>query len=152
MLGFILSAIDSDARRVVSEVMIILMTVISIAIIVIVMMQEGETGGVSAISGGSSDTFYGKNKGRSKEQILKRLTLILGAVMLVLSVVFFIIKPTAAWCTTNSKVQGASVAPVFLEEMEGIKIIAQNKKAYHDYIFNELKTFLTFDEKDIQLL
>ena len=96
MLGFLLSAIDSDARRVVSEVMIILMTVISIAIIVIVMMQEGETGGVSAISGGSSDTFYGKNKGRSKEQILKRLTIILGAVMLVLSVIFFIVKPTAA--------------------------------------------------------
>ena len=29
---------------------------------------------------------------------------------------------------------------------------ADDKKAYHDYIFNELKTFLTFDEKDIQLL
>ena len=93
MLDFILSAIDSDARRVVSEVMIILMTVISIALIVVVMMQEGETGGVSAISGGSNDTYYGKNKGRSKEQILKRLTLILGAVMLVLSVVFFTVKP-----------------------------------------------------------
>ena len=26
---------------------------------------------------------------------------------------------------------------------------ADDKKAYHDYIFNELKTFLTFDEKDI---
>ena len=97
MLGSILSAIDSDARLVLSEVLIILMTVISIAIIVIVMMQEGETGGVSAISGSSSnDTYYGKDKGRSKEQILKRLTLILGAVMLVLSVIFFIIKPTAA--------------------------------------------------------
>ncbi len=96
MLDFVLSAINADARRVVSEVMIILMTVISIAIIVIVMMQEGETGGVSAISGGSSDTFYGKNKAHSKEQILKRLTLILGAVMLVLSVIFFIVKPTAA--------------------------------------------------------
>ena len=96
MLNFAISAITADARRVISEVLIILMTVISIAIIVIVMMQEGETGGVSAISGGSNDTYYGKNKGRSREQILKRLTLILGAVMLVLSVVSFTIKPTAA--------------------------------------------------------
>ena len=96
MLNFAISAITADARRVISEVLIILMTVISIAIIVVVMMQEGETGGVSAISGGSNDTYYGKNKGRSKEQVLKRLTLILGAVMLVLSVVFFIIKPVAA--------------------------------------------------------
>ena len=96
MLDFVMGAITREARGVIANVLIILMTVISIAIIVIVMMQEGETGGVSAISGGSSDTFYGKNKGRSKEQILKRLTLILGAVMLVISVVFFLIKPTAA--------------------------------------------------------
>ena len=89
-------AITQDARVVISNVLIILMTVISIAIIVVVMMQEGETGGVSAISGNNSDTFYGKNKGQSKEQILKRITLILGAVMLVLSVVFFLVKPTAA--------------------------------------------------------
>lgn len=96
MLDFVLGAISREARGVIANVLIILMTVISVAIIVIVMMQEGETGGVSAISGGSSDTFYGKNKGRSKEQILKRMTLILGAVMLVISVIFFIIKPTAA--------------------------------------------------------
>ena len=96
MLDFILGAITKEARGVIANVLIVLMTVISIAIIVVVMMQEGETGGVSAISGGSSDTFYGKNKGRSKEQILKRITLILGAVMLVISVVFFLIKPTAA--------------------------------------------------------
>ena len=94
MLDYILmSAIDPNVRSIISNVLIILMAVISVAIIVIVMMQEGETGGVSAISGGNNDTFYGKNKGRSKEQILKRITLILGAVMLVLSVVFFIIKP-----------------------------------------------------------
>ena len=94
MLDFVLSAISTDAKKVIAEVLIILMTVISIAIIVVVMMQESETGGVSAISGGSSDTFYGKNKGQSREQILKRVTLILGAIMLVLSVVFFVIKPT----------------------------------------------------------
>ena len=29
---------------------------------------------------------------------------------------------------------------------------ADDKRAYHNYIFNELKTFLTFNEKDIQLL
>ena len=89
-------AIEKDARVTISNILIILMTLISIAIIVIVMMQEGETGGVSAISGNNSDTFYGKNKGQSREQILKRITLILGAVMLVLSVVFFLVKPTSA--------------------------------------------------------
>ena len=93
MLDFMIGAITRQTREVIANVLIILMTVLSIAIIVVVMMQEGESGGVSAISGGSSDTFYGKNKGRSKEQILKRVTLILGAVMLVVSVVFFVVKP-----------------------------------------------------------
>ena len=92
MLDFVLASIKKEAWDVIDAVLIILMTVISIAIVVVVMMQEGESGGVSAISGGSSETFYGKNKGRSKEQILKRITLILGAVMLVISVVFFALK------------------------------------------------------------
>lgn len=92
MTDLILGSITAGAWIVIDAVLMILMSILSIAIIVVVMMQEGETGGVSAISGGSSDTFYGKNKGRSKEQILKRVTLILGAVMLVISVVFFILK------------------------------------------------------------
>ena len=97
MLNYILmAAIDPNARTVIANILIILMAVISIAIIVVVMMQEGETGGVSAISGSNNDTFFGKNKGRTKEQILKRVTLILGAVMLVLSVVFFLVKPISA--------------------------------------------------------
>ena len=95
MLDFVLASIKSEAWEVIDAVLIILMTVISIAIVVVVMMQEGESGGVSAISGGSSETFYGKNKGRSREQILKRITLILGAVMLVISVVFFALKSLA---------------------------------------------------------
>ena len=93
MIDFMLGAITRQAREVIANILIVLMTVLSVAIIVVVMMQEGESGGVSAISGGSSDTFYGKNKGRSKEEILKRVTLILGAVMLVVSVVFFVVKP-----------------------------------------------------------
>jgi len=97
MLDYILmAAIDPNARTVIANVLIVLMALISIAIIVVVMMQEGETGGVSAISGSNNDTFFGKNKGRTKEQILKRITLILGAVMLVLSVVFFLVKPISA--------------------------------------------------------
>ena len=91
--NILMAAIDPGVRSIISNILIILMSVISIAIIVVVMMQESETGGVSAISGGTDEKFYGQETGRSKEQILKRVTLILGAVMLVLSVVFFIVKP-----------------------------------------------------------
>lgn len=91
-MDLFLAAITKEARDVITNVLIILMTVISLAIIVIVLMQESNADDVTALSGGSADSFYGKNKGRTKEVILKRLTLILGAVMLVISVVFFVVK------------------------------------------------------------
>lgn len=96
MLGFLLNASDSviksgHAQDIIQNVFTLIMAIVSLAIIVVVLMQESESGGVSAISGGSNDSFYGKNKKRSKEQILKIVTLSLGAFMLVLSVVFFAI-------------------------------------------------------------
>jgi len=94
MLDYMLmAAVDPNVRTIISNILVILMSLISIAIVVIVMMQEGETGGVSAISGGTNETYLNNNKGATREQKLKRATLILGAVMLVLSVVFFIVKP-----------------------------------------------------------
>jgi len=95
MLDYMLmAAIDPNVRTIISNILIILMSVISVAIIVIVLMQESETGGMSAITGNSNDSVTSKEKtGITTEQKLKRATLILGAVMLVLSVVFFIVKP-----------------------------------------------------------
>ena len=60
--------------------------VVCVLIIVIVMMQQGSEKGLGAISGISSqDTYWGKNKGRSKEGRLKKLTTILVAVFIGLS-------------------------------------------------------------------
>lgn len=87
--NILMAAIDPNVRSIISNILIILMSLISIAIIVVVMMQESQSGGVSAISGGTDENF----ETRDPERTLKRVTLILGAVMLVLSVVFFIIKP-----------------------------------------------------------
>lgn len=65
-----------DARQIITYVLLILMTLLSIAMVVVVMMQDSPSGSIGAITG-SSDTFYGKNKAKSKEVMLKRLTLIL---------------------------------------------------------------------------
>ena len=46
---------------------------ISIAITVVILMQEGKQAGLGAISG-SSDTYWSKNKGRSLEGLLVKLT------------------------------------------------------------------------------
>jgi preprotein translocase subunit SecG len=53
----------------------ILHIVITAVLMVIVLVQEGRDAGMGgALSGGSSDTFFGKNKGRTKEALLKKLT------------------------------------------------------------------------------
>lgn len=64
----------------------VLLIIVCIALTVIVMIQEESQSGLSgAIAGGSSDTFYGKNKGRTSEAKIKKLTKILAIVFLVLS-------------------------------------------------------------------
>jgi len=60
-----------------------LLIVICIALTIIVMIQEESQSGLSgAIAGGSSDTFFGKNKGRTSEAKLKKLTKIIAIIFL----------------------------------------------------------------------
>ena len=75
---------------------IILMFVAALAAIVLVMLQPGNSNGIDAL-GGSSETFYGKNKGKSMESHLKRWTAICLIVLAVLAVVFFILQGEWIW-------------------------------------------------------
>ena len=54
--------------------LIIIFLVISVILAVIVMMQEGKGGLSGAISGGGADTYWSKNKGKSKESVLKKVS------------------------------------------------------------------------------
>ena len=53
------------------------LVVLSIFIILLILMQEGNQQGLGAISGGSSESFFGKNKGRTDEAKKALLTKIL---------------------------------------------------------------------------
>lgn len=64
----------------------ILYILICIALIVVVLMQEGKSGGLGALSG-STETYWDKNKGRSKEGALIKITRVLAVLMIVISVV-----------------------------------------------------------------
>ena len=59
------------------EVLRIILTVvyilICVALVVLVLMQEGKSAGLGAISG-AAETYWGKNKGRSMEGKLVRIT------------------------------------------------------------------------------
>ncbi len=81
---------------VINYTLIALMAIAALAAIVLVMLQPGNSQGIDAL-GGSSETFYGKNKGRSLESKLKMWTIICLAVLAVLAIIFFILQIDAIW-------------------------------------------------------
>ncbi len=58
-----------------------------IALVTLVLAQEGKTQGLGAIQGFAETTYWGKIKGRSREGILKKVTVVLSVLFVVLSVV-----------------------------------------------------------------
>lgn len=72
-------------------ILTIIFIIVSIAITVLVLMQEGKSAGLGAISG-VAESYWGKNKGRSMEGNLVRLTKILAVAFLLLAVVLNINK------------------------------------------------------------
>lgn len=61
--------------------------IVCLALIVVAMMQSKDDSGMSgAMTGSSSNNFYEKNKGRTREGKLKRWTIILGSLFAVLTI------------------------------------------------------------------
>lgn len=71
---------------VLKTVLTIVFIIISIALTVIVLMQEGKQTGLGAIAG-SSETYWSKNKGRSVEGMLVKVTRVLVILFLVIAAV-----------------------------------------------------------------
>lgn len=69
--------------RTVLEVIFI---IICIALTAMILMQEGKSAGLGAIAG-AADTYWGKNKGRSMEGILVKLTRIFVVLFIVISAI-----------------------------------------------------------------
>ena len=78
---------------VVATILKILLILVCLAMIVLVMMQEGNENGLSSsIAGGMSETSYAaKNSGRTKEGQLKKYTRFLLAAFMVIALVLNII-------------------------------------------------------------
>ncbi len=72
------------------EILRIILTVVfiidCIALSVVVLMQEGKQQGLGALTG-TTDTYWGKNKGRSVEGGLEKATIVLGFLFFILALV-----------------------------------------------------------------
>lgn len=64
----------------------ILFIIICIALTVLVLMQEGKSAGLGVISG-AAETYWGKNKGRSMEGKLVKITKYLAIGFMLISII-----------------------------------------------------------------
>ncbi len=71
---------------VLKTVLTVVFIIICIALTVIILLQEGKSAGLGAISG-AADTYWGKNKGRSIEGMLVKVTRVLVILFLLISIV-----------------------------------------------------------------
>ena len=72
--------------------LVVLQILTSIAIIVSVMMQPSKTNGLSGLIAGSSDTFYAKNKTKTFESMLARVTVVSAIIFTITTVMLNLVK------------------------------------------------------------
>ena len=80
---WLLGGIRLTVLRIIIQIIFILLC---IALTALVLMQEGKSAGLGAISG-AAETYWGKNKGRSMEGKLVKITKYLAIGFMVLTVI-----------------------------------------------------------------
>ncbi|MDR2202184.1 MAG: preprotein translocase subunit SecG [Clostridiales bacterium] len=86
----IIPAWVTNSFPIIRVILIVVMVITAVALTVVVLAQPSNSEGMGALGGQSADTFYEKNKGRSVEGVMKRLTIVFGIIMALISVLFFV--------------------------------------------------------------
>lgn len=85
--------------NILNVVLLIALLVMGVFLVVSLLLQKGKGGMGTAIAGGTSDTFYGKESGSKSQNKLSRLTAIVGVLFVLLVVVVYVIQPDYATST-----------------------------------------------------
>ena len=67
-------------------VLTVLFIIVCLALVVLVLVQEGKSAGLGSISG-AAETYWGRNKGRSMEGRLVKFTKILAVLFMVMAAI-----------------------------------------------------------------
>ena len=94
----------------------IILLAAALFLIVAVLLQSGKDKGLSGtISGGSSETYFGKNKGKSREKKLNTLTIVVAIVFVLIVLAVFVLQdfaPFAPDVTTTTGTATTTTASV----------------------------------------
>lgn len=72
-------------------ILTIVFLIVCIGLVCLVLLQEGKSAGLGTISG-AAESYWGKNKGRSMEGTLVKITRVLAILFIVLAIVLNINK------------------------------------------------------------
>ncbi len=72
--------------QVIRLIVTLIYVAVCIGLVVIVLMQEGKSAGLTGAINGVADTYWGKNKGRSMEGAMNKITKYLALAFIVMSV------------------------------------------------------------------
>ncbi len=72
-------------------VLIIIYAIVAVFLTILTLIQSKDDEGASAAISGAAGSFYEKNKGRTKEGQMKKITIILGVAFVVLAIVLGIV-------------------------------------------------------------
>ena len=73
--------------QIVKSILIVVYFIVCLALIILAMIQSKEDAGLSStITGNSSNNFFEKNKGQTKEGKQKKWTVILGIILVILCI------------------------------------------------------------------
>ena len=71
----------------------VILIIAAVFLVVAVLLQSSKEKGMSsALGGASSDTYYGKNKGNSRDYILNKLTIVVAIIFAILVIVSFVFQ------------------------------------------------------------
>ena len=68
-------------------VLTIVHIVLAVLLVVVVLFQSGKSAGLSGSIGGGAETFFGKNKARTLDGMLSKLTVVLAVLFILTSIV-----------------------------------------------------------------
>ena len=78
--------------QIVKMILVVIQFILCIAVTILAMMQSKDDAGLSStITGSSTNNFFEKNKGRTREGMLKRWTIICGVAFVLITIATSII-------------------------------------------------------------
>lgn len=93
--------------------LIVIHVIISLILIVTVLMQHGKQQGLSGAIAGGAETFFGKNKGRTIDAVLKKVTAVVAVLFVVSSITL------AAYSINKNKAENEAANSAAQTETDG---------------------------------